>query len=597
MNHNRNRIVELLKLVGKIAPEYYLLIFINALVGGGGICVNLWASRILIDQIADSHRIFSGIELVLFITASSALTKLIDNAVNYAVNIKTPLIRERMKEAMSDKSMRTSYYRLEDSEYNDLKERAMFAINEQGALYNIVFNIADICRHIAILMSIIGIVLGFSKLFVIILLLSVGLMFSLYSRYLRYQKKFYDNLALVNRREEFYKNIIFDKKYGLDYRVHKIKNLLEERYCSFLEKCCKLMDDFYTIKGKYLASFEIADNIIKIISYGYVGLRRFSDVFGEKISIGACMMYINAVSNFSSHISRISENSVQIKQMFKYLEPYFEFMGAPDDVFDDKEMFDEKIKEIRFDKVYFKYPGSEKYALENLSFTIREGDIVAIVGTNGSGKTTIIKLICKFYLPTSGKIFINGRDIATLNTKKYREKISTVFQDYRLINMSIKNNILSNQLYNKKFDKIVEITGISQFNNKLPKGVDTIIGREIDKEGIELSGGESQKIALARAAYKDASLYMLDEPTSALDPISEVEIYEDMQKIVKHNTAIFVSHRLFSCKMCDYILVLNRGKLVESGKHDILIRKKGIYRELYNTQMQSFNYDFMEKRA
>ncbi len=589
MKYRLSNIKELIKLIYETSPGYFIVLLFNTIVGSAGIYINLWVSKIVIDQLVSAHNVSMCFKLIILMVASGAILMLIDNLMKYIVNIKTPLVREKMKKLMAEKIMELPYYKLEDSSFLDLKERAMFAINEQGAIFNIIYNFAEMCKNTAIVISIVGIVLSFSKVFVVFLLIIILCMFGLYFKYINYQKEFYDNLLLLNRRESLYRDISYDKKYGMDFRLYETKKLLSERYGFFLDKCCELMDNFNLNKGNYLAFFNIIDNIIKIGAYGYIGIRRFTNLFGDTISVGSCVMYVNAVSNFSSRISKISENVVQIKQMLKYLEPYIEFMEFNDVKYEGIERLDEPIREIRFEKVYFKYPGAEDYALKDVSFVINQGDRIAIAGPNGSGKTTIIKLICKLYSPTVGEIYVNGKNILCYDTECYLDAISAVFQDFKIFNYSLAKNITFETEFDKKAEEITDKVGLNKLVEKLPNGMDTIIGKEYDKDGIELSGGEYQKIAIARAAYKTASLYIMDEPTSALDPITELEVFEDIKNIIESKTSIFVSHRMSSCRMCDNILVLDRGKIVERGTHDELIQKSGIYCKLYLAQSQMFS--------
>ena len=398
-------------------------------------------------------------------------------------------------------------------------------------------------------------IISFTGTLVILLLIVIIYILYKYNKYLLYQKDFYDNLVTVNRRESCYNDIAYNKKYNMDIKVYGISKLLEKRYSEFLDNCNEMMKDFNKKKARYLATFSVLENLMKIITYGYVGIRVFSNVLGEIITIGSCVMYINDLSNFSSRISKISENIMQIRQMFKYLEPYITFMEYKNSEIDGGVNLVNDIEQIKFEHVYFKYNESDNYVLKDINFEINKGNIIAIAGENGSGKTTIIKLLCKLYTPTKGKIYINGIVLENYNTESYLEKVSVIFQDYKLFNYSIKKNITISYNDDQKLNNIIDKIKLNKLINKLPNGVETILGKEYDQKGIELSGGEAQKVAIARAGFKDASLYIMDEPTSALDPIAEAEVFEDM-RIVNGKTTIFVSHRMYSCQLCDKILVI-----------------------------------------
>lgn len=488
---------EILKLVFKTSPLYMCVLIINMLVGSVQIYVNLLIPKIAIEQLANISDITGCIILVLIITLSNIALSTVENFMKYVLNIHIPSIREKMKAEMAEKTMTMPYYILEDNRFMDLKEQAIYAINEQGAIFNIVYNFTEFFRNVAVILSVIGIVLNYSLLYTGILLGVVGLIFVLYIKYLDYQKEFYDNLACVNRRGSFYEEIAYDKKYGMDFRLFKTKDLLEKKYENFVNKCSELMDKFNENKGRYLATFCVIDNTIKLGAYGYIGLRRFSNFFGEVMSIGACVMYVNAISSFSSRIAKISENVVQIRQMQKYLEPYIEFMQFKDEKYTGTLKLENDIEEIRFERVCFKYPRSRDYVLKNINFTIRKGEVVAFAGKNGAGKTTIIKLLCRLYTPTEGKIYINGIDIMDYDMESYIDDVSAIFQDYKIFNWPLIRNINSKGENNIKVRQLLKELKLDKMIEQMPEGIKTIIGKEYDAKGTELSGGQCQKIAIA----------------------------------------------------------------------------------------------------
>lgn len=249
--------------------------------------------------------------------------------------------------------------------------------------------------------------------------------------------------------------------------------------------------------------------------------------------------------------------------------------------------------EIVFDHVSFRYPGKEQYILQDFSLKIHAGEKIAIVGLNGSGKTTLVKLLCRFYIPDEGQILLNGRNIYEYNEEEYNSFISTVFQDYKLFSFSLKDNILLGKTENPEDINIaLKKSGFSQRLKTLDNGLDTLYSKEFDKNGVELSGGESQKLAIARACYKDAPIIILDEPTASLDAVAEYEIYAGFEKLVENKTAIIISHRLSSTHFCDRIIVINNGTVFEDGTHQSLMAKEsGIYKKMFTTQAAHYFSD------
>lgn len=247
--------------------------------------------------------------------------------------------------------------------------------------------------------------------------------------------------------------------------------------------------------------------------------------------------------------------------------------------------------EIEFCNVSFRYPGTEQYALKNFSLKLRIGERMAIVGMNGSGKTTMIKLLCRLYDPQEGEILLNGVDIRKFKQEEYIKLFSVVFQDFKLLSMPLGQNVAAAMDYDANLvTECLERAGLGERLKQLPNGLETCLYKDISDDGVEISGGEAQKIALARALYKDAPFVLLDEPTASLDPISEFEIYSGFDAMVGTKTAIYISHRLSSCRFCDDIAVFHKGQLVQRGSHEELLKdEQGKYYELWHAQAQYYD--------
>ena len=244
---------------------------------------------------------------------------------------------------------------------------------------------------------------------------------------------------------------------------------------------------------------------------------------------------------------------------------------------------------ISFEDVSFTYPGSQKPVLEHISFTIMQGEKLGIVGLNGSGKTTLIKLLCRLYDPTQGRITLNDIDIRKIPHDEYTKLIGIVLQDFCLFAYSVRENVVfDGQLDETHLYESIEKSGLSDKIMSLPNGANTSIYKTLDDEGIEFSGGEGQKLALARAIYKNAGIMILDEPTSAMDPLAELALFSRLVDIADGRTTLFISHRLSSTKFCDRIIVLSEGKIAEIGSHDTLMDKDGIYADLFHTQAKYY---------
>ena len=311
------------------------------------------------------------------------------------------------------------------------------------------------------------------------------------------------------------------------------------------------------------------------------------------VSIGAVLKYAAAIYQFSNGMSNMVNAWGQLSIAALRQKHKLEYLDVPDVLVKGTlpvEKRDDNEYEIKFRNVSFRYPGSEDYALRNITLTLNIGTRMAVVGLNGSGKTTFIKLLCRLYDPTDGEITLNGIDIRKYDYAEYMSLLSVVFQDFRLFSFSLGQNVAAGVAYDPvKAEASLAEVGMGTRCMTLEKGLESTLYKDFDDNGIEISGGEAQKIALARALYKDAPFIILDEPTAALDPIAEYDIYTQFNTIVRNKTAIYISHRLSSCRFCDHILVFHEGRIVQQGCHDVLLGdREGRYAGLWNAQAQYY---------
>lgn len=331
---------------------------------------------------------------------------------------------------------------------------------------------------------------------------------------------------------------------------------------------------------------------MQILIHLYVAAKAFCGAFG----IGSFVLYEGAISRFVGAIDDLAELITQIRFNTGYLMTTYEFFDLPNNMYQGTlavEKRDDLDYEIEFKDVSFKYPRTEDYVLRHVSMKFKIGDKIAIVGENGSGKSTFIKLLCRLYDPTEGMILLNGIDITRYRYDEYMSLFSVVFQDFKLFGFPLGDNVSAGFGYDEaRARDCLERAGMSQKLNELDKksgedgksALDYCMGREYDINGIEFSGGEEQKTALARAIYKAAPFVILDEPTASLDPLAEAAVYENFNKISKDRTSVFISHRLSSCRFCERILVFDRGRIVQDGEHEGLINEEGKYKQLWNAQ-------------
>ena len=323
--------------------------------------------------------------------------------------------------------------------------------------------------------------------------------------------------------------------------------------------------------------------------YAFVCLKAWAGAF----AVGSVAQYVGAITALSGSVGTLVSTWGEFRANAVFLRQTYKFLDTPNEMYQGSlttEKRSDRNYEIEFRDVSFRYPGAEDYALRHVSMKFRVGERLAVVGENGSGKTTFIKLLCRLYDPTEGTILLNGIDIRKYDYDEYIALFSVVFQDFQLLSFSLGQNVAAAVQYNPERAKAcLQKAGFGDRLAQLPDGLETKLYKDFDEKGVQISGGEAQKIALARALYKDAPFVVLDEPTAALDPIAEMEVYEKFNEIVGDRTAVYISHRLSSCRFCDSIAVFDHGSIIQRGTHESLLQNEdGKYFALWNAQAQYY---------
>ncbi len=324
------------------------------------------------------------------------------------------------------------------------------------------------------------------------------------------------------------------------------------------------------------------------VIYLFAGLKALGGAFG----VGSVTQYVGALAGLAQGITALLETVGNLRTNAEFLRPTYELLDIPNKMYQGSlttEKRADRNYEIEFKDVSFRYPNTDTWALRHVSMKFNVGERLAVVGENGSGKTTFIKLLCRLYDPTEGEILLNGIDIRKYRYDNYLALFSVVFQDFRLLAQPLGQNVAASIEYDReKAERCLVKAGFGDRLASLPKGLDTCLYRDFEEDGVEISGGEAQKIALARVLYQDAPFIVLDEPTAALDPEAEAEVYTKFNDIVEDKTAIYISHRLSSCRFCDEIAVFDHGQVVQQGTHDALVERPGKYQTLWEAQAQYY---------
>ena len=382
---------------------------------------------------------------------------------------------------------------------------------------------------------------------------------------------------------------ITDYKPGKDIRLYAMEEPL-----AALDK--RLLDELGAYEMRVYLKCAGLELIATVMNYALrfgVYLLLISGALMGGVTVGSIAQYVSSVMLLLTAAMELVRTAQLLALNDTYTRRFFSYFDIPNPMYkgslsvekrDDNEYF------IEFCDVSFKYPNTDAYALRHVNLRFRVGEKLAVVGMNGSGKTTFIKLLCRLYDPTEGEIRLNGVDIRKYDYDEYMAIFSVVFQDFQLLCQSLGSNVAGSMDYDRgQVQKALVDAGFGDRLERLPQGLDTVLYKDLSDEGVEISGGEAQKIAIARALYKDAPFIILDEPTAALDPITEAEIYGKFDKITGDKTAIYISHRLSSCKFCDEIAVFHEGNVIQQGSHETLVADKaGKYYALWNAQAQYY---------
>lgn len=392
---------------------------------------------------------------------------------------------------------------------------------------------------------------------------------------------------LVNKLNYYKDNYIGNYHHGKDIQIYEQRTMLMKEMETETGKLGEWYRDVANAKSYYTNLASAISVSISGLVYLFVGLKALAGMF----SVGNIVQYIGSINQFVNGMTEFMRQLTDLKMNREALSYYFDYMEMPETNLNDGIPITEEIKEIEFHDVSFKYPGTDQYILRHVSVTFSAGKKTAIVGMNGSGKTTLIKLLCGLYRPTEGSITLNGRNIRDYKYADYLKQLAVVFQDFKIFAYTLGENVSGNiDMDIEKIEDSLIKAGLKDRYSRLKRREKTYLTKEYDTEGVDVSGGEAQKIAIARALYKNAPIVILDEPTAALDPISEFDIYSRFNQMVEDKTAIFISHRLSSCRFCDEIVVLDSGNIIQMGNHESLVKdKEGKYYELWNAQAQYYN--------
>lgn len=573
----------------KVAKKEMLYIIMGGLLSAAMLFINLFVPKLIIDNIGTSEPsqlLIYGIMLVLANLLFAKLPGLIQEAVDNSWDT----IYINIRDHMADKTLKLKFEDLENPAIVSIKENADFINRTNAPMISFISNSVNFIISLLKLALITGIALSFSPLMTALMIIIALVQVKMSQNIMVLMNNFMAGIVETNRIFSSFFGILGNDLKQMDVRMFNSEELITHNLQDFSGK----INSNYKIMRKKMAKnislMGVLNVLIIAISYIYTGLRTIGVLGGQKLGLGSFYLYSSALAMFNTNFFDMIKSLSFMNSSAAMIKPLYDYMNLEEEEASDSDKESLKaIDKIEFKNVSFKYPASEANVLNDVSFEIHRGEKISIVGLNGAGKTTIIKLLCGFYTANDGEILINDKPIDAYKKKDLQENISAVFQDYHLFNFTIGENISSDPTYDKaKVEKIISDLNLTERVAKAKDGVDSLVGVG-NLEGERFSGGERQKIAIGRALYKDADLVILDEPTSALDPESEAEIYENFAKLVHDKTSIFISHRMSSSVFCDKILLLNNSRVEAFDSHKNLMKNTdSLYYKLFTTQQENY---------
>ncbi len=599
-----------LKLLHRADSSAIPLFILNSILKSLYPYINIFLSAYIIDSIIGKD---FNLTIILTITliAGNFVFGIISDALKQICSSKSVKVHQYVQLLICKHSLELDYETLEIPKTLESIHSANFSMQHQGGFGNLITNYGLLLESVISIIT--GIIMVFSLClsipsgesaflniagsipvsFIILLaffLINANTNVSLAKHLNEKQLVIFEKQMKTEKRfSYFFNQIILNFSMGTFIRIFDMSALIEKEEKDRLSFSSKTIwpEMFSLFKKK-----EYTESLISGFSVFFAYIFVILKVLANAISIGALTKYIGSISQLNSAISNFIRFNGEIGLQCDYLKYYNEFMEIKNERYTGTipiEKRNDNVYEIEFHDVSFKYPGQDEKVLEHVSCKLILKNKMAVVGRNGAGKTTFIKLLCRLYDPTEGYITLNGIDIKKYNYLEYLSLFGVVFQDFKLFAFPLEQNVASSTMADvEKVWKCIELAGIKDRVEKMPEKLKTPLYK-YDEGGVEISGGEAQKIAIARALYKNAPFVILDEPTAALDPISEYEIYSKFNELVKDKTSIYISHRMSSCRFCDDIIVFDKGEIIQRGSHDELMQNENmLYANLWNAQAQYY---------
>jgi ATP-binding cassette, subfamily B, bacterial len=598
----------LLKMVNSLDKQFIPVAILGAALQATEPFIPIIGSAYIIDSLllGEWHRALLQVTVMIIM---AAIIGVCSSFVNQVIEVKSMTINRLCNSKILLKAISLDYATFEDKKNLEEFQAADYNVSRNGGfgyyMLHIIHLLTGIVGFLIAMIMIVqlcfeevkkvgflGIITSrvgsFTLIGVLILILAV--IYSALSKDIHEKNlSMYEEMMDINQKMEFMTmRLTMDVDYAKEIRLYRMRGMIYSEWKKLNIEIMAFYQRFWKATQQFLLTSSFLNDFVLLLAYLFVIVKTYVGA----ISIGSFTRYVGAVRQMNSSLRSVIEELNEVRLCQSYLTFYTDFLEKKNKLDTGSLSVEKRVDnkyEFEFHHVSFKYPECEEYILKDVSVKLDMKTRFAVVGRNGAGKTTFIKLLCRLYDVTEGKITLDGIDIRDYDYQEYLNLFATVFQDYSLFSISVKENVgCSTDVKEAKVWNVLECAGVRDRIDKMSNKLDTKLFHD-SGEGEDISGGESQKIAIARALYKDAPFVILDEPTAALDPISEHEIYSRFSEMIYDKTSIFISHRMSSCRFCDDILVFDKGRLVQRGNHEILMKEEDkVYAKLWNAQARYY---------
>ncbi len=589
-----------LKLMRRESGIYMTLLIFQQILGVSSPYWGIWFSARLLDEVLGDRSLQRLAMYTVLLLGGGLVLDVLRIFLSTLAWQSDEELGRKQNMIFARKLMGMDYGMLEEERIQTLHRRVMWdTFNERknlevmcGSLPQLIGNLVGVGLSVALLWEFLASMQDYGILTVVFVLLAVlGVWVSAKCQAVSQRLWTECNQSISENivRREGYLSYFGQYERGKEIRIYQLGKLMISRLMGTHRINDRALDECTRRRVPYNVAGEFAEEATVALTYCITGVAALMG----RITLGGMTQCTQSIANLIWNLRSGWSLAIALWYNGEYLERYFEFLDMPSEMkkgcLPVEKRIDREYK-IVFDHVSFRYPGSDRYALKDISLEFNIGEKMAVVGMNGSGKTTFIKLLCRLYDPTEGTISMNGIDIRRYDYEEYLSLFSVVFQDFQLFSFTLGENVAVAEDYQE--DAVRDAlgkSGMEEFLAAQEKGLSTVIYRDFDKDGVEVSGGEAQKIALARAVCKGAPFVLLDEPTAALDPLAEYEIYKRFNDLVADRTTVYISHRMSSCRFCGDIAVFHEGRMVQRGSHESLMEDtEGKYYELWTAQAQYY---------